>query len=38
MLGWLAPGGLLVVEVPNVGGGGGALFGATGPASTSRAT
>jgi SAM-dependent methyltransferase len=27
MLGWLAPGGLLVVEVPNVGGWGGALFG-----------
>jgi SAM-dependent methyltransferase len=27
MLGWLAPGGLLVVEVPNVGGWGGAVFG-----------
>jgi SAM-dependent methyltransferase len=27
MLAWLAPGGLLVVEVPNVGGWGGALFG-----------
>jgi len=27
MLGWLAPGGLLVVEVPNVGGWGGTLFG-----------
>jgi SAM-dependent methyltransferase len=27
MLGWLAPDGLLVVEVPNVGGWGGALFG-----------
>jgi SAM-dependent methyltransferase len=27
MLGWLAPGGLLVIEVPNVGGWGGALFG-----------
>jgi SAM-dependent methyltransferase len=27
MLAWLAPGGLLIVEVPNVGGWGGALFG-----------
>ncbi len=27
MLGWLAPGGLLIVEVPNVGGWGGTLFG-----------
>jgi SAM-dependent methyltransferase len=27
MLEWLAPGGLLVIEVPNVGGWGGALFG-----------
>jgi len=27
MLGWLAPGGLLVIEVPNVGGWGGAWFG-----------
>ena len=27
MLGWLAPGGLIVVEVPNVGGVGGRLFG-----------
>ena len=27
MLEWLAPGGLLIVEVPNVGGWGGALFG-----------
>jgi 2-polyprenyl-3-methyl-5-hydroxy-6-metoxy-1,4-benzoquinol methylase len=27
MLTWLAPGGLLVIEVPNVGGWGGALFG-----------
>jgi Methyltransferase domain len=27
MLSWLAPGGLLIVEVPNVGGRGGALFG-----------
>jgi SAM-dependent methyltransferase len=27
MLAWLAPGGLLVIEVPNVGGWGGALFG-----------
>jgi hypothetical protein len=27
MLSWLAPGGLLIVEVPNVGGWGGVLFG-----------
>lgn len=27
MLAWLAPGGLMIVEVPNVGGWGGALFG-----------
>lgn len=27
MLGWLAPGGLMIVEVPNVGGWGGTLFG-----------
>jgi hypothetical protein len=27
MLGWLAPGGLLIVEVPNAGGLGATLFG-----------
>src|SRR5207247_1808751 len=27
MIGWLAPGGLLIVEVPNAGGAGGRLFG-----------